>query len=151
MRQNKNFMSIDDYKYLWDGSQPGWELQRIDKIIWRVVFKFGESGPSKKEIVDLHKLLPEFKSKSVTEVYKILYDQSFYQLQDMLGNIEARSIYEEASKLGIMVEIESIDDSDYLVVFKDDHALIIDDNELYKLVVQKMIDKNVKVNIVHID
>ena len=49
-------MSLDEYRHLWDGSESGWTLHRVDHVVWSVSFSFSETGPSQSEILALRKL-----------------------------------------------------------------------------------------------
>lgn len=38
-------MDIQQFSYLWDGSEPGWVLGHIEHTVWYVVLTFDASGP----------------------------------------------------------------------------------------------------------
>jgi hypothetical protein len=144
-------MSIEEFKYLWDGSEPGWFLQHINHVVWHLIIHFGEMGPSNQEISKLHRIVPELKSKKVTSIYKELKGHSSYRTQEKYGNIESRTLYSQVSKLGLNVELESEQIGGYLPISKDNFALIIEDDSLVNMVVENMIEAGVKIVEVHVD
>jgi len=144
-------MSVDDYKNLWDGSEPGWVLEYTDHTVWSIVFLFGENGPSQSEIIRLHKLIPELQDKSLAEVCRILKNQASYRTQEEYGNIEASRIKDNALDLGLNLEMEARQAGGCLPVFKDNTALIIEDEELLKAVAEKMIESGIEVIDINID
>lgn len=144
-------MNIEEFKYLWDGSEPNWSLQHIDHVVWHLVIHFGEMGPSTHEIIKIRKIVPELKSKKVTSIYQELKGHSIYRTQEKYGNLESRKLSSQASELGLNVELESEQIGGYLPISKDNSALIIEDDCLAKMVVEKMIEAGVKVVDVHVD
>jgi hypothetical protein len=144
-------MSIEEFKYLWDGTEPGWFLQHIDHVVWNLIIHFRESGPSNQEISKLYKIVPELSSKKITSIYKELKGHSIYRTQENYGNIESRRLYSQAIELGLNVELESKQIGGYLPISKDNSALIIKDDSLANMVVEKMIEAGVKIVEVHVD
>ena len=138
-------MSIEDYRYLWDGTEPGWMLQRFDHAECYLVFEFADGGPSSKEIMQMHKCLPELRKEKTSHVYRVLDKVPSYRTTESLGNIEAQNIRSTASKLGLNVAIEVEHNISYLPVFNEKQALLIDDEDLSKQVVKKMIEAGVPV------
>lgn len=138
-------MSIEQFSYLWDGSEPGWELQHINRVEWSLEFSFSKTGPKKEDVVKLHKLLPELKSLKLSDVSRTLKNQGSYSTTERFGCIEARRICAEAYQLDLMVRKHEEQVGDYLPVSKDGHALLIEDDELANKVYKKMIEAGVKV------
>lgn len=144
-------MSIEEFKYLWDGSENGWFLQHTDRVVWHLIIHFGEMGPSNLEIRKLHKIVPELNSKKVTSIYKELKGHSSYRTQENYGNIESRALHSQAIELGLNVELESKQIGGYLPISIDNSALIIEDDSLANMVVKNMIEAGVKIVEVHVD
>jgi hypothetical protein len=144
-------MSIDEFKYLWDGSEHGWFLQHIDHVVWHLIIHFGEMGPSNLEISKLHKVLPELNSKKITSIYTELKGHSIYRTQENYGNIKSRALYSQAIELGLNVELESEQIGGYLPISINNFALIIEDASLANIVVKNMIEAGVSIVEVHVD
>ncbi|WP_299407268.1 hypothetical protein [Acaryochloris sp. IP29b_bin.148] len=144
-------MSIEEFKYLWDGSETGWFLQHIDRVEWRLIFYFGKTGPSNLELIKLHKIVPELKSLKITSIYNNLKGHAIYRTQEKYGNIESRRLFEQASALGLNVDLESKQVGGYLPISKDNCVLIIEDDNLANRVVGKMIEAGVEVVEIHVD
>jgi hypothetical protein len=144
-------MSIEDYKYLWDGSQPGWELQHHDHTDWYLVFEFTGSGPSKEEIANMHKCVPELREEKLPHVYRILKGTSSFRTSEPVGNIEAREMHRTARELDLKVTMEAQQISSYLPIYKEKQVLLIEDGDLSQQIAKKMIEAGVPVVEVHID
>jgi hypothetical protein len=144
-------MSIEELKYLWDGSESGWCIYHIDHVVWHLIIHFGESGPSNQEISKLHKIVPELRSKKITSIYKELKGHSIYRTQENYGNMESRRLYSQSIELGLNVELQSEQIGGYLPISKDNSALIIEDDSLANMVVEKMIEAGVRIMEVHVD
>lgn len=144
-------MSIEEFKYLWDGSETGWFLQHTDHVIWHLIFYFEKTGPSKQELSKLHKIVPELKSLKITSIYNNLKGHSIYRTQETYGNIESRRLFEKASALGLNVDLECKQIGGYLPISKDNFALIIEDDNLANRVIEKMIEAGVEIIEIHVD
>jgi hypothetical protein len=144
-------MSIEEFEYLWDGSERGWFLQHIDHVVWHLIIHFGEMRPSNLEISKLHKILPELNSKKITSIYTEIKGHSIYRTQENYGNLESRALYSQAVELGLNVELESEQIGGYLPISIDNFALIIENDSLASTVVKNMIEAGVKIVEVHID
>ena len=109
-------MTLDEYRHLWDGSEPGWTLHRFDRTVWRITFSFASNGPSQSDIIALRKLLASLCSKPISQVLAQLRGQAAYELPNELGNIEMRNLMDTARELGLQPNAESIDRGGYLPV-----------------------------------
>jgi hypothetical protein len=144
-------MSIEQFKYLWDGSEPGWFLKHIDRVVWHLIIYFEEIGPSKREMIDLHKILPELRFKNITLIYKELKGCLTYRTQESFGNVDSRALYSQAIELGLNVKLESKQIGGYMPISENNYALIIEDDNLARMVVDEMIKVGVKIVEVHVD
>lgn len=144
-------MSVDDYRYLWDGSEPGWTLQRFDRTAWSVSFDFPETGPTQASILALRKLLDELRDVPLPQVLRQLRGKSSYTLPRELGNIEVRQLMDAARELGLEVTTEAVDHSGYLPISADGVALIIEDDDLSTRVAERMLTEGVPITEVHVD
>jgi hypothetical protein len=144
-------MSIDEFRHMWDGTEPGWTLHHIDHVVWSITFHFLESGPTPKETLALRKLLDEFRDRPMSEVLQQLRGQSTFTLPRTLGNIEARYLTESARRLGLNVNADAIDRSRYLPEDSTGYAMLIEDEELAAEVARRMIAAGVPVIEMHVD
>lgn len=137
-------MDIEEYCFLWDGSEDGWELHYTDHLIWTAKFHFGDSGASQKEIIALRKLIPELGKLSLSESVKMLKRETSYICKTHYGNIESRSLADESKVLGLKCELVSKQIGGYLPV-RNGLALVIEDEEISKIACQKMKDAGMPV------
>ncbi len=139
-------MNIEDYKYLWDGSQPGWALHYTDHVVWHLIFNFGYNGPGKKTIVKLHGFVPEFQNEKLPFVYKKVKGKSKYRTERYYEHIiEAKELERKAYDVGLNIELEPCQIGGYLPMYNRNIALAIDDDEMAKEIEKKMLEAGVKV------
>mgnify|MGYP000521896895 CR=1 FL=1 len=144
-------MVLEEYKYLWDGSDNGWYLQYLESTSWFLIFRFSEEGPEKHELTKLHRLVPELKGKSLPFLYRKLKGQSEYCTEESYGNIEVRELENKSKDLFLNVQVKAIDSSGYLPMHRQGSALLIEDEHLSALITKKMIEEGVEVVVVHAD
>jgi len=142
---------IDEYRYLWDGSEPGWRLRETDFTVHYISFCFGECGPSKADVLALRRLLDEFRDRPMHEVWNQLRGSESYTIPRDFTNLEMRSLVERAERAGLTVTLDGEQRGGYLPISADGGALIIEDDELAKAVAEKMIAAGVPVEHEHID
>jgi hypothetical protein len=126
--------SVSQYRYLWDGSQPGWTLVRIYGERVELALAFSAEGPSTREVMSIRKVVPTFKSMPLSEVIEQLRGQQIF----MLGQFEtreARTLRQSCSEEGLTVTQKVNDVPRYILANElTNRALIIDDDELAKQV-----------------
>ena len=144
-------MNIESYKYLWDGSEPEWILQYHDHIVWHIEFNFEGSGPNKNQIIQMHKIIPELHKEPLPVVYKILKGKHIYRTKEHYQNIEIKELERLCSELDFNFTTESKQIGGYLPISKDNYALLIEDEQIEKQVIKKMLESGVKVEIIHVD
>lgn len=144
-------MNLEKYQHMWDGSEPGWQLYKIDKTSWTLTIEFGHSGPTKKELMTLHKIIPELRSKKITDIYRELKTLNSYESNDVYGNIEAREIYELAQENGLNANLTSNQSINYIPVCKDNMVTLIEDDEVADKVKEKMLAAGVTIVNIHHD
>jgi hypothetical protein len=138
-------MNIEQYKYLWDGSEEGWVLHHTDHVVWNITYLFSPEGPSKDEIVALRKVVPEFKNKALSLVLKKLKGVQDYTDESPYGNIEAKRLESKIGSLGLKYKINAEQIGGYLPVSKDNMALLIEDEKTSIAVCEKMLEAGVPV------
>jgi hypothetical protein len=138
-------MSIDEFRHMWDGSEPGWTLHHYHRSESTITFHFLESGPTSSEILALKKLLDEFRDRPMSEVFQELRGQLTYTLSRTLGSMESYRLTEAARRLGLNVKVDAIDRSSYLPEHSDGYVSLIEDDELAAEVARRMIAAGVPV------
>lgn len=144
-------MSLDEYAYLWNGTQPGWRLQYFCRMEWLITFRFSLNGPTLEEVRKLRGLPDEFRDTPTSEVWNRLRGQQSYTLADARSNLEMRRLTEDAGRLQLPVSVEARDDSGYLPVHVDGFALVIEDDTIADKVARRMIEAGVEVEEIHVD
>ena len=144
-------MTLDKYRHLWDGSEPGWTFHRFDRVVWRISFSFSPDGPTQTDILALRKLLPDLRAQPISDVVGNLRGQTEFKLPNELGNIAMRNLVDAAKKMGLQPDTEPIDNGGYLPVHSDGSAMIIEDDNVAALVAERMRAAGVPVTEIHVD
>lgn len=140
---------VDEYAYLWDGSDPGWTLNHTRWRSAELALVFAASGPSVKEIVALRSAIPSYAARSAAEILSALRGCERVALGTHPA-FEARGIADRCRSVGLAVEWVARDVSRY--VPSNDVTgswLIIEDNELARRVYDRAIREGIRV--VHTD
>ncbi len=140
---------VDEYAYLWDGSDPGWTLNHTRWHSAELALVFAASGPSVKEIVALRSALPTYAARSAAEILSALGGCERVALGTHPA-FEARGIADRCRGVGLAVDWVAKDVSRY--VPSNDVTgswLIIEDNELARRVYDRAIREGIRV--VHTD
>ncbi|MDC6171019.1 hypothetical protein [Paucibacter sp. XJ19-41] len=126
--------TTNEYKYLWDGSEPGWALAYIYRQCIKISLNFGGTGPSLKEIKSLRAIIPEYGELPATEVLTKLRTHTSLDLGEF-EPVEGRRISDAFRKQGLTVEAFTEDRSGYLPINElTNVALIIEDDEISRQV-----------------
>jgi hypothetical protein len=143
--------TIDDFQHLWNGSEPGWKLQRIHRMCWRLTSRFSLSGPTGSEVLSLRRLLDGFRDVPMKDVWHDLRGRSSYTLDLDLSELEMRRLTGRARQASLHFTVDPIDRGGYLPIAPDGCALIIEDDELSECVVGRMLDAGVRVESIEVD
>lgn len=136
---------LDEYKYLWD-KKEGWEVcaNYYSQVSLKIVFK--GNVPTIQEIAAVRKLLDSFQKIPVNEVKKEIGSVKELFIGEFSLN-EARNLSEKAKKLRLSI-IEK--DTSFTSYFpfnpKTKMALLIEDEERSRFIIQKMIDSGIKIS-----
>ena len=144
-------MSIENYKYLWDGTEDGWALQEINRTSWKLIFLFESVGPTMEQITKLRNLLPEFKGKASAQVLKILKGKSQFEPEAAFGNISIQKMKNLANAAGLSFKINAIECKSYLPTRNGNQVIVIENEELAFQIAQNMKKAGVKVVETYID
>lgn len=138
-------MSIEKYRYLWDGTEDGWALQEINRTSWNLIFLFELSGPTTEQITKLRKLLPELQSISSAEALRLLKGKSKIESKVIFSNIAIQQIKRQAEAMALNFEANAIEQKSYLPTRNGVQVLVIENEELANQIVLNMKKAGVKV------
>ena len=144
-------MSIENYKYLRDGTEDGWTLQEINRTSWKLTFSFESAGPTMEQITKLRNLLPELKGKSSAQVLKILKGKSQFEPEATFGNISMQQIKNLASAAGLSFKTNAIEHKNYLPTRNGNQVLVIESEELAIEIALNMKKAGIKVVETYVD
>lgn len=121
---------FSEYKYLWDGTEKGWVLERFDRDLIEIEILFSNSGPSIKEIQALRSAIPEYSHRKIQEVFSDLQGLSKLWIGEF-ESIEGRRIVKACEKEKIRVRIKERVETHFMPVNKiTQMALVIEDESL---------------------
>jgi hypothetical protein len=140
---------LDDFAFLWDGSQSGWRIRKTYHRTWHVWVMLSQ-GPTVDEIRRVRQLDPSLGSLSAREAMARLRGATTVELPGPVGNIEMRVLVERARALGLQTRVELEDRSSCLPV-RNGEALLIEPDDLARQVVERMEAAGLPVNLVEVD
>ncbi|KKW81769.1 hypothetical protein AAV96_02595 [Acinetobacter sp. AG1] len=134
---------INKFSYLWNGSEPSWCLKRLPTLI-EILIEFDEVGFTSKDALKLKNNVSTFSNLSITDLY------SHYKgvREINLGKFDERKAVELNERLQLVgFNIKLLIVNDRFIIFNraENMALTIEDNDIYKLVKEKMIHEGVLV------
>ena len=138
-------MSIEKYRYLWDGTEDGWALQEINRTSWNLIFLFEVTGPTTEQITKLRKLLPELQSISSTEAFRLLKGKLKVESNVIFSNIAIQQIKRQAEAMALNFEVNACEQKSYLPTRNGIQVLVIENEELANQVVFNMKRAGVKI------
>ncbi|WP_398496189.1 hypothetical protein [Variovorax sp.] len=94
--------SIEEFSYLWDGSEPGWVVvhHSEDREVLQVVFADG--GPSVSEVKALRSVVPDLAERAAAEVLALLRGKTEFGL-DEFESSSAKVLCKQCKALGLRV------------------------------------------------
>ncbi|KAA3602603.1 hypothetical protein ACUDTJ_08585 [Stenotrophomonas pavanii] len=141
--------SVNEYAYVWDGSDPGWTLNLRRRQYAELALVFAASGPSVKEIVALRSALPAYAARSAAEILSALRGCQRVALGTHLA-FEAKGIASRCRGAGLTVEWVAREVSRYMLSNNVTGSwLIIEDNGLARSVYDRAMREGIRV--VHTD
>lgn len=121
---------IDNYKYLWDGSQPGWVLKRFSGNYVDLSLTFSSTGPSTRELMAVRRTVAAYTALPVHEVATKLRGHESL----LLGRFEpkeARAIAAACRREDLKVVESIVDAPEFLPINElTAVALVIEDDLL---------------------
>ncbi|MCB9678209.1 MAG: hypothetical protein H6737_24120 [Alphaproteobacteria bacterium] len=137
---------LSELAYLWDGSDPGWVLHRVDHFEFTVVVSVPVVNA--RVLATLRRVLWGLRDRRPAEVRQAL-SRGEYRVAH-LGHIAHRQLCETLEAAGVAFHSEVVDLGGYLPV-KDGTALLIEDEKLGREVAERMLAAGVPVLEVHVD
>ena len=134
-----------DYSYLWDGSQSGWVLLRVNHQTLAVVVTFSAGGPTLREVAAMRATVPAFAAMPPSDAFASLKGRSRVSLGDFESK-EGRNLATRCKQNGLVVEVAATDKSSYLPFNEQSNqCLIIEDNFLAEQICQQAISQGIRV------
>lgn len=135
----------EDYSYLWNGSQPGWVLLRINRQTISVTINFAAHGATLRQVAAVRAVVASFSAMRPSEALAALKGKRSLTLGPF-DSKDGRLLADACVRSGLTVKSAAIDASGYLP-FNDQsqQCLIIEDDDLAELVAQKAIAQGVSV------
>jgi hypothetical protein len=141
--------SLNNFSYLWDGSE-NWILEQIGETRYSIVVHF-EERVTAKELVVLRKIFPDFRNRKPKEIKQKLEGLSTWQ-EHGYNYHAVHNIHEKALKLGLNIEIIGQDLGRYSIYNPDTKVILKIDNEtIFKSVIEKMLEAGIHVSYIEID
>jgi hypothetical protein len=135
---------LDSYQYLWDGSEE-WCLIAMYEHSSSLKIRFAGSQATIQEIIAVRKLIVAYQNTPASEIKSLLKDKQEIDL-GIMPSIEARRMISKAKELTLEIIATDVSVTEYLPINpRTSMALIIEDNDLAKRVVEKMIKSGVTV------
>ncbi|WP_315386469.1 hypothetical protein [uncultured Stenotrophomonas sp.] len=137
---------IERYAYMWDGSQPGWTMLRIEEHHVHLALLFAPSGPTVREVAEVRSLVPALSELPAAQCHAALKGQARVPV-GRFDCLEAEKIVETFTERGLWIEMTSEDASGYLPRNElTGEVLIIEDNDLAQAVSVRAIAEGVRIN-----
>lgn len=136
---------VERYAYMWDGSQPGWTMLRVEQHYMHLALLFATGGPSLREIADARSLVPALSELTAAQCHAALKGQ----VRVELGRFEcsdAAEIVERFKERGLWISMTPEDASGYLPRNElTGEVLIIEDNDLAQAVSDRAVAEGVRI------
>ncbi|MFZ6875687.1 hypothetical protein ACO0LF_26775 [Undibacterium sp. Di27W] len=138
---------IQQYQYLWDGTQPGWVLSRFYGHDLELSLLFESAGPSNRELMAIRRAISEFTPQPLHQIAAELRGKPDYFLGRINGRL-ARNIITACRKEGLRLSEKVIDTSGYLLINEiKNSCLLIEDDELARQVHESAIQHGLPVRL----
>jgi hypothetical protein len=140
---------LDFYQYLWDGSDE-WSLFAIYEHSSSLKIRFAGSQATIEEIIAVRKLIVAYQNTPAIEIKSLLKNKQEIDL-GIMPSIEARRLISEAKELTLSIVAIDASVTNYLPIHSiSNTALIIEDDDLAKRVIEKMLKSGIPI-IEHIE
>jgi len=141
-------VNTSNYEYLWDGSQPGWVINRTFYPEFKITVRFDSDRASLTEIQKLRSAVPEFRELPPVKA-KEKFSSSAYTF-DWMADKEALSLVDCLEGSSLIVEKEfRCREGDLFVNEVEQVALLIEDDALKTKLVKKALSMKVQIREIH--
>jgi predicted transcriptional regulator len=130
---------MNDYSYLWDGSE-NWSLSANYHSQSNVKIVFFGNKPTMKEIAAVRKLITAYQNIPAIEIKSLLSNRKEIDL-GILSSMETNRIKKHAIELNLTIIAVDSSYTSYLPINRTtNHALLIEDDTLARRVTAKMLE-----------
>ena len=137
-----NKSEIDNYSYLWNGSEPEWHLRSLPRQIEAVIFF--EAGVTGRDILKLKNISSDYAKIPTVELLSKLKGMTSVNL-DVISMDAAVNLEKKCKESG--VELRLIEKEARYVIVNDMKKCIlaIEDNDIYREVKERMLSAGVSI------
>lgn len=142
---------LNEFSYLWDGSEPGWTLAKGSYTRWTIAVAFTSAGATVREVRALRLAVPELRSQTASAVFSAVRGVRSIVVADSVGNTACRELMQALERNGLRATATAKVTHCGLPISKDQIALIIEDDDLALAVAERMEKEGVPVHQVEED
>ncbi|MDV0438652.1 hypothetical protein [Xanthomonas sacchari] len=133
------------YSYLWNGTQLGWTLMRVNRQSMSLCIIFSEQGPTVAELKAVREVVPSYKGLTSSEVLRALRGTSKLNV-DFPDSQTGRRIALICRQHGLVIEEYAQDQSGFLLFNElTKMALVIEDEVVGEAVKDEALRRGVPV------
>jgi hypothetical protein len=137
--------SVDRYQYLWDGTEAGWVLLRINRWTVSLSVVFADEGSTAADVKALRRAIPSLGALSAADALASLRGRQRVELGEFEAR-EARRVAGACRKAGLVVLEEAQDRSGYVPFNESTNSgLVIEDDALHEAVMEAALQHGVAV------
>lgn len=96
---------LDEFAFLWDGSQPGWRLRWINSQVWHVRVRFAPGGPTLGNI-EMRSWVEQARAVGLETEVEVEERSVFLPIRD--GEVLIIEIDELARRVGARMKAEGL-------------------------------------------
>lgn len=137
--------ALQDFAYVWNGTQQGWVLLRTNRQSMSLTVTFGEGGPNLKDVAAMRSAVAKFGAMPPSDAFAALKGQAAVALGTFASE-EGRRLKNKCSQHGLNIMTEPVDLSSYLLFnVVTNRALLIEDEFLAEQVHQEALARGILV------
>ena len=139
-RQTSSDMAnLNEYSYLWDGTDPGWVVLRHNEIRIRISVRFSGSSPTLDEIKSLRSAIQSYRDRRPVDAMSELRNCPEVILGDYEPT-EARDVIESCKAQGLSVLEEGFEAvHDLMINETHSMALVIENDATARMVIAEAV------------
>lgn len=137
--------ALRDFAYIWDGTQKGWVLLRINRHSVSLTVTFGSGGPTLRDVASMRSAVPSLGALSPSEALAAVKGKGAVPL-GAFDSDEGRRLKKKCLDHGLELNEEKKDLSRYLPFNEvTSRSLLIEDDRLAQQVCQEALARGVPV------